>query len=138
MNAKHFFLLTSMALAMMFTVSCSSDADADPLETDEFYFHGGDSFKVINASDHDITSVVIRSWNGADLIEYDKSISKKGDSRLFTIPPDEVLPRRPLMCVKAENRPKLDCIEFYNPSYTWDGKDLYITRLPHPLKLESL
>jgi hypothetical protein len=125
-----------MVLAMMFTVSCS-DADADPFETDEFYLHGAESFKIVNVSEHDITSVVIRTWDGADIIEYDKSISKKGDSRSFPIP-YQILPRNPLVCVKAENRPKLDCIEFKYPSYTWDGKDLYITRLPHPLKLESL
>ncbi|MDR2731971.1 MAG: hypothetical protein LBB36_02000, partial [Fibromonadaceae bacterium] len=109
---------------------------ADPYETDEFYFHGADSFKVINESEHDITSVVIRTWDGTDYyvsIEYDELISKKGDSRSFSIP-DRVLPPNPLICVKAENRPKLDCIKFNKPSYTWDGRDLYVTRLPHPLK----
>ena len=125
-------------LAMSFTISCS-DSDVDPYETDDFYYHSSDFFKVINESEHDITGVTIRTWNGTDSvsIEYNELISKRGGSRSFAIP-DKILPPRPLMCVKAENSPKLDCIRFNSPSYTWDGRDLYITRLPHPLKLESL
>jgi len=138
MNTKHFLLQTSIVLAMAFTNSCS-DSDAEPFETDDFYFHGSDIFKVINESEHNITGVTIRTWDGTDSasIEYDELIYKMGGSRSFAIP-DEVLPARPLMCVKAENRPKLDCIRFNAPSYTWDGRDLYITRLPHPLNMESL
>ncbi|MDR3001135.1 MAG: hypothetical protein LBU89_07715 [Fibromonadaceae bacterium] len=139
MNTKRFLLLLGIALAMMLAVSCSDDTNTGPYETDEFYYHGSDSFKVINASEHDITGVTIRTWDGADstIIEYNELISKKGGSKSLLML-NEVLPRNPLMCIKAENRPKLDCIRFNSPSYTWDGKDLYITRLPHPLEMEAL
>jgi hypothetical protein len=140
MSTKHLLLQTSIALAMAFTISCS-DSDAEPFETDDFYYHGADTFKVINKSEHDITGVTIRTWNGTEysnsIIEYDELIDKNGGSKTLSIP-EEVLPRNPLVCIKAENRPKLDCIKFNNPSYTWDGKELYVTRLPHPLELESL
>jgi len=136
MNIKHFFLLLGIAFVMAFTISCGASS-SDPYETDEFYLHGADSFLVINESEYDITSVVIRTWAGADYVLYNELISKNGGSKFFSIP-NEILPPSPLMCVQAENRPKLDCIKFSRPSYTWDGKDLYITRLPNPLKLESL
>jgi len=133
---KHLLLLASMVIVMAFTVSCGSN-DADPYQNDEFYLHGADSFLVVNGSEYDITSVVIRTWDGSDYVLYDELISKNGGYKFFAIP-DEILPPSPLICVKAENRPKLDCIKFTTPSYTWDGNSLYITRLPHPLKLESL
>jgi len=133
---KHFLLFTSIVFVVAFTISCGADS-ADPYQTDEFYLHGADSFLVINWSEYDITSVVIRTWDGADYVLYDELIPKNGGSKFFAIP-NEILPPRPLMCVQAKNRSKLDCIKFMAPSYTWDGNSLYISRLPHPLKLESL
>jgi hypothetical protein len=135
MNVKYFLLLASIVLAITLTISCSSSGNADPLETKDFYYHGTDFFKIINKSEHDITGVLIRAWtNSTPIIEYDELIPKKGGSKDLGVPPDEVLPEAPLMCIKAENRPKPDCIKFNDPSYTWDGEDLYITRLPHPLE----